>query len=597
MFGCQVKEENEFAPEGKGFTATVEELGGSSAGVATKTTLDEEGHVLWNRGDQVTIFAASTINDCYQVSDAADGSKVATLDKVGSSSPEAGLEISNHVAFYPYTSGAKVAKSGNSYVISGVALPAKQFYSEGSFGSGAFPMAAVTRSTTDYNLRFKNILGCLKLQLKGTATIASISVTGNKNEIICGSATVTVSNNGAPEINMTGATAKVTMDCGAGVKLSSTTATSFIIALPPVTMTNGFTVVITDTENHQMEIKTTRPQTISRSSVLTMPAFTFICADQVTEDAVDLGLPSHLKWAACNLGANSPVEYGDYYAWGDKDTYYTSQNPLTWRDGKDGYNWQSYKFFLHEVFDVIEFSKYNTNSSHGVVDNKAVLEMSDDAAYAKLGGNWHVPTDAEWTELRSNCSWIWTKLNDVSGLLVAGPNGSSLFLPAAGFWKYGAQSDAGSAGNYWSSSLYTDNSDSAWSMCFRSGNITKGSSLRYLGFSVRPVNDGAARVPATSMALSQSSLNLTAGKTATLSAIFTPSNANRTTVLWSSSDATVATVSHDGVVTAVAAGTAVITATAYDGGFAATCSVVVSNLDDSLPGDDVPYDPSHDGEL
>ena len=64
VFGCQVREENEFSPESKGFTAAVESLVGSSAGVGTKTTLDEDGHVLWNRGDQVTIFAGSTINDC-----------------------------------------------------------------------------------------------------------------------------------------------------------------------------------------------------------------------------------------------------------------------------------------------------------------------------------------------------------------------------------------------------------------------------------------------------------------------------------------------------------------------------------------------------
>ena len=281
VYGCQVEDlkENtletipEVIPEAKVFTATIED----NTSPETRTSLDAEGNVLWKQYDQVSIFAGSTINEHYQVTDASDGQTAATLNKVEDPGFVAGTDLENNVAFYPYASTASIAKSGGSYIISNIELPASQNYAAGSFGNGAFPMAAVTGSTGDMNLKFKNILGGLKLQLKGTATIASISLTGNNNEILYGDAEVTATNGSAPSISLTDASAKtVTLDCGAGVALDSETATSFIIALPPITMTGGFTVVVTDTEGKQMEISTSKSQTITRSSLLRMPAVNYV---------------------------------------------------------------------------------------------------------------------------------------------------------------------------------------------------------------------------------------------------------------------------------------------------------------------------------
>ena len=275
--GCQVKETIDITrdsqPEAKVFTAIIED--NTSGG--TKTSLDDSGNVLWKMGDQVSIFSASTVNEQYQVSDDSDGKTSATLNKVGGSGYVAGTEIDNNVAFYPYAASASIAKSGTSYIISDIALPATQNYVAASFGNGAFPMAAVTSSTTDMNLKFKNVLGGLKLQLKGTATITSISVTGKNNEKLYGAAEVTLSNGSTPSISLSDASAKtVTLDCGAGVALNSETATPFIIALPPITMTGGFTVIVTDTDGKQMEISTTKSQTIPRSSLLKMPAVNYV---------------------------------------------------------------------------------------------------------------------------------------------------------------------------------------------------------------------------------------------------------------------------------------------------------------------------------
>lgn len=271
----ELNPENNDNIQAKVFTATIDD--GFKG--ETKTSLNGEGNVLWKQYDQVSIFSGSTLNEHYQVSDASDGKTTATLIKIPEGGYVAGTEIGNNVAFYPYASSAELANSGSNYVISEIELPATQTYAAGSFGNGAFPMAAVTSSTEDMNLKFKNVLGGLKLQLKGTATITSITVRGNNNEILCGDAEVTTTYGGVPSITLSDASAKaVTLDCGAGVALNSETATPFIIALPPMTMTGGFTVTVTDSESKQMEIKTTKSQTITRSSLLKMPAVNYVGA-------------------------------------------------------------------------------------------------------------------------------------------------------------------------------------------------------------------------------------------------------------------------------------------------------------------------------
>ena len=455
-----------------------------------KTSLDNL-NVLWKQGDQVSIFAGSTLNEQYQVTDDSDGKTTAALNPVSGPGSVTGSDISANVAFYPYTPTAAIAQNGSNYVISDIALPATQDYAEDSFGNGAFPMAAVTSSASDLSLKFKNVLGSLKLQLKGTATIASISITGNNGELLCGAASVTVSNTGTPSITLTSADGTTaTLDCGDGVQLDENTATAFIIALPPMTMTGGFTVFVTDTEGGSMEITTTKSQTIARSNLLKMPAVTYEGTLPVVEHQyVDLGLTSGLKWATCNVGANAPEEYGDYFAWGETEPYYSSQAPLTWKYGKaGGYNWPSYQWCNGSS---TTFTKYNTNVSYGTVDNKTEFsdyDYVDDAARAKWGGSWRMPNDAEWTELRTECTWIWTTQNGVNGRLVTGPNGNSIFLPAAGYRSGTSLDYTGSYGYYWSSSLYANYPYLAYYVNFNSGNVYRRNDYyRYGGFSVRPV--------------------------------------------------------------------------------------------------------------
>ena len=582
LCGCQVVEISEAiptqSPEAEVFTAIIE--GDSETG--TKTYIDNNGNVRWKQGDLASIFEGSTTNKQYKVSDDSDGKTTAVLQPVKVTGYVAGTALDHNVAYYPYYSFITIEKSElgeTEYNLNGVTLPQTQHYAENSFGNGAFPMAAVTTSTTDRNLKFKNVLGGIKLMIKGTATITSISITNNNTAAtaaLCGSAVVRVSNEGTPSVLLNRITPSsnkrtVTLDCGDGVQLNAETATPFIIALPPTTMPNGFTVVITDSNGGHMEITTTLEQTINRSRLLKMPDITY----EGVIDYVDLGLPSGLKWAAWNLGAHVPEEVGDYYAWGETEPYYSSLDPLTWKDGKSaGYDWASYQWCNG---GSVLLTKYNTIGSCGpVVDNKTILEPADDPVRAKWGGNWRMPSAGEWSELIACCTWTWTTQNGAYGYLVTGTNGNSIFIPAAGYIYGTHYVDDFTIGFYWTSSLYQRGPEFAWGVHIQSDGVNTDYYYRSDGQAVRPVTDEDVRVSVSGVTLSQNAITLEVDATASLSATVAPANATQRSVIWSSSNTSVAFVDYTGVVTAVGAGSATITATTYDGGFTDSCTVTVT---------------------
>ena len=309
---------------------------------------------------------------------------------------------------------------------------------------------------------------------------------------------------------------------------------------------------------------------------------------------VDLGLPSGLKWATCNVGATQPEDYGDYFAWGETETYYEKGSAQSktpeWKYGKAaGYLWDSYKFELG-TDNYGPFSKYVISSSFGTVDNKTVLDPEDDVAHVKLGGAWRMPTDAEWGELIDNCTWVWTTQKGVNGRLVTGPNGNSIFLPASGNRNETYLNGVGSRGDYWSSSLNLNNPDRSWNVFFNNDDLSRSHFYRRCyGHAIRPVNDEGVRVAVASISLDHDALTLLEGAYASLVATVMPANATQPAVIWSSSNTDVATVDYTGMVTAVATGTAIITATTYDGGLIATCRVTVSSSGGG--GDDTGDDP------
>ena len=187
---------------------------------------------------------------------------------------------------------------------------------------------------------------------------------------------------------------------------------------------------------------------------------------------VDLGLPSGTKWATTNVGASSPSDNGDYYAWGETST-------------KGSYDWSNLKYCLDSTGD--KFSKYVTDSKYGGVDGKQELDQSDDAAYANWGSGWRMPSLDQIKELKEKCTWTWTSMDGHNGYKVVGKNGNSLFLSAAGF-RYGSSSNlVGSYGNYWSRTLSTSSGGSAYYLDFGSSIVGWNGHGRGNGQSVRPV--------------------------------------------------------------------------------------------------------------
>lgn len=170
---------------------------------------------------------------------------------------------------------------------------------------------------------------------------------------------------------------------------------------------------------------------------------------------VDLGLTSGLKWATCNVGATIPEGHGNYYAWGETTTK----------------------------------SEYDANS---ITFNKAIEDISGnsyyDAARANWGSTWRLPTSAEFQVLLRNCTWKWVTRGTSNGYEVTGPNGRSIFLPAAGYRDRSSLYDAGEKGYYWSSSSKEDCYGNSYILCFHSHHMYLDWLTCYEGCSVRPVS-------------------------------------------------------------------------------------------------------------
>ena len=195
-------------------------------------------------------------------------------------------------------------------------------------------------------------------------------------------------------------------------------------------------------------------------------------------NAVDLGLS--VKWADCNIGASCPEDYGEYYAWGETEP-------------KSSYRWETYKWCECSENNMM-LTKYCVNSEIGVADNRRILELTDDVAHVRLGGNWRMPTYDDWDNLLNGCSWTWTRNfhgTGISGYIItsrrSGYTDKSIFLPAAGYLSGEVQ--CGPGGYYWAASLDSNNSDKAHFFLFDSSFRDRGTYLRDYGMSVRPVSD------------------------------------------------------------------------------------------------------------
>lgn len=183
---------------------------------------------------------------------------------------------------------------------------------------------------------------------------------------------------------------------------------------------------------------------------------------------VDLGLS--VKWATCNVGAATPCDYGDYYAWGETQP-------------KSSYEWSN-------CFDCLDSSTGGDWGTYKIGGQTQITpSCGHDTARENWGGTWRMPTAAELDELCKKCKWTWTSRDDHDGYVVTGSNGNSIFLPAAGWCEDTDSCSVGEYGDYWSSTLGSSNSGNARCLDFYSGFHGVDDCYRRGGFSVRPVTE------------------------------------------------------------------------------------------------------------
>ena len=270
LFSCQKKEFVEIMPAYDELHAMTEVASG------TRTVMDEFNNVLWSADDQIVAFMRTSLGLKYQLKDSYIGKTSGAFSKVASGSSDdlvSGMELDHIVAYYPYSESVMCSNASGGYALN-VVLPSEQTYAPDSFGNGAFPMVAVS---SDNNIAFRNVCGGIKFLLKGTQKVRSIKIQGRNDEKLSGAATVTAyADSTRPTISMAPeASPSVTLHCGSdGVQLNESTATEFILALPPTIFSEGFTVTITDTDTKVQTLESDKENTVIRSSLLVMPEVT-----------------------------------------------------------------------------------------------------------------------------------------------------------------------------------------------------------------------------------------------------------------------------------------------------------------------------------
>lgn len=313
--------------------------------------------------------------------------------------------------------------------------------------------------------------------LKNQIAIAHLdleSITQLKGDAIVGTEYALQYNNGAFEF-------AVTPDAKANITVTEGTTASYVVLFPNATANVDLKSNTSKKVTFEGGVEANK---IYYKHVSDMEYYPLAWEDYEEEtntinghEYVDLGLPSGLLWATCNVGANSPEEFGDYYAWGMTETKsdYSISNCPTYG------------------------LSYSQLQSQGYIDGNGNLTPRYDAATANWGGTWRMPTYDEFDELCKNCTWTWTAGNGVYGYKVKGPNGNIIFLPAAGAYDGSSLDGVWDYGDYWSSTPVENYPRYAFKLQFDdSGNHYMDNyryNYRYAGQSVRPVSGGNVEEP------------------------------------------------------------------------------------------------------
>ena len=418
--------------------------------------VDGQGQIKWMAGDQIRIYNGNGENAVFTLESGAN-----TTNGTFTYAGEFDM-VPPFTAVYPHTA---MMNEDDMIVFE---VPAVQNLTvPGTFANGANPMLAYGM---DDNLNFESLCGGLGIRLYGDAHVSSITMMGIEGEKLNGQFEVYDMEELESDSYGDGGNNVVTLTCD--VTLTDEV-TDFYAVLPVGVLHEGVIIEIFDGETKvgQIPYPEGHAAQVERNTIKSFPPV------EVNEHAyVDLGLPSGLLWATCNVGADTPEAYGDYFAWGEtvpKDNY-SVYNYLYWNS--DGYGWGD---------NII--TKYCSDASYGYngfTDGLTVLLPEDDAATANWGNGWRTPNNEEWQELFDNTTIMRTQY----GCLLTASNGNSLFLPCAGVRSDESTLDAEYVGYYWSS-LLSDFPLSPWClMCTGDGGgLVDWYGQRYSGRSVRPV--------------------------------------------------------------------------------------------------------------
>ena len=463
--GCQmmdcVPEEQEISENGPVYVAVMEDFSPE-----TKTELDGR-RVLWSSGDRITVFDGDDTGKPYLLNSASAGSSSGKFSADnGSAVDGSGDVIDAVVAVYPHSSDLDLSKDQDGIInIENVQFPSQQQYVESSFADASFPMVSMT-SVGGKDLQFLNLGGVLRLRVKGSGYVSKITLEGNEGELISGNAAVALKQ-GVPPVTVMNedASKSISLVCDPYVKLSEDEAVEFHFSLPPVEFASGFSLTFECAGKRVFVKRTIKSNRVERSSVLLMPEF--VLSDMPAE-SIDLGLS--VKWASWNVGAASPEEYGDYFAWGE--TY-----------GKSSYSKSNYAYYD---------SKTKTYRDIG----SNISGTRYDAASVRWGDGWRMPTLDEIQELADLCTWAEETVGEVDGNKVTGPNGNSIFIPNTGYWQgsskyFDNDHFEGNFGYFWSATIGSEKNEEAYIMNCELGHgvVAYRYWTRYFGLPVRPVKD------------------------------------------------------------------------------------------------------------
>ena len=477
---AEIKEESKLVP--MTFTATQESNAETRSALITGTS------VIWKTGDMISVFDGTGAGCNHQFSLTGDAS-------LGKFSGIASSEATSFTAVYPYTEGAQLESTG---IVNGITLPAEQTATEGSFDPKAALMMAYTEDKSQLN--FKNVVSLVKV----TTDFDCKSIVLTAKENIAGTGKLTY-NSDAPSITFTSNESQ-TVTLKPASEDGVIAAGTYYIAVCPHT-SSGFSIRFINSDDTKAYTRTSiQSNTFNRSKIKDLSTFTESGTWTSTIESngnvkasqqVDMGVFSineknyRLIFAKSNLTkdglADDETDYGDYFAWGATEPWYSSATQ-TWKNDKPGgYTTDNAPFYTSSTES---YTKYTPGDA---------LEASDDAANVILGGDWQLPTKEIWVALyganTNTVNWgpngdkTFDTISGIQGMKITKKDNSNtyIFLPAAGYVAGIYFKDVGSIGRYWSGTAGTASNDAYILRITDVSVLAQNNYNRHFGLPVRPV--------------------------------------------------------------------------------------------------------------